>query len=528
MATPHDDYYRVIDPPIDHTPAEAEEVESELERIRSGFNKLPTQNQVAFGHHIWGEEDTDHSGGANFYKITTEYPPVFPDGVTPAYRRGDRVSFIAKKTNTTTTPEANIDGVGDVAIREIDGSELPIGGIAANWPVELLYDGEVLRSQNTANRSVNFLVIADFIGNKAFAEDAAIASFVLPEGRLGTTPYVYAVTGLPSGLDFDTATRIVSGTPTTSGSWTVTYTVTDADTRVVTQKFRITILAQVSLVLPDPPDLIFIANNVVAGSVLPAASGGSSPYTYAVSALPSGLNFNTATRLVNGTPSVTGTFTITYTVTDSSAANLSTEQTFSITINPSATLSLTVVANQDYGYNAEIPALTLPVASGGIAPYSYQVTGLSAGLDFDTATRQVTGTPTELGQRTATYTVTDQAGETASRQFTVNISSENRIYTAVVASRTLDASTVLADSLSFASTALDLTLPTWTGTRYLVVLVPASLGALAGIVFNGAESLSDFERQEDEVTLSSSLYDAYVTNDIQGDSVSAFPLSIRR
>ena len=48
-------------------------------------------------------------------------------------------------------------------------------------------------------------------------------------GSAVNSPYTYAVSGLPAGLSFDAATRRVSGTPTASGPFTVTYTADDAD-----------------------------------------------------------------------------------------------------------------------------------------------------------------------------------------------------------------------------------------------------------------------------------------------------------
>ena len=75
------------------------------------------------------------------------------------------------------------------------------------------------------------------------AHNEEIEPFVLPDatgGDVGYTgsdgriyrfpnPYTYAVTGLPAGLEFDPATREVSGTPTAAGAWTVTYKAGDAD-----------------------------------------------------------------------------------------------------------------------------------------------------------------------------------------------------------------------------------------------------------------------------------------------------------
>ena len=48
-------------------------------------------------------------------------------------------------------------------------------------------------------------------------------------GSAVNSPYTYAVSGLPPGLSFDAATRTISGTPTGSGTYTVTYTADDAD-----------------------------------------------------------------------------------------------------------------------------------------------------------------------------------------------------------------------------------------------------------------------------------------------------------
>ena len=79
---------------------------------------------------------------------------------------------------------------------------------------------------------------------------------------LTTFPYYYAVSGLPKGLVFDPATREISGTPSETGEFTVTYTADDADdtgsaylnpdnenaTDAATQTFTLTVAPGIELV----------------------------------------------------------------------------------------------------------------------------------------------------------------------------------------------------------------------------------------------------------------------------------------
>ena len=65
--------------------------------------------------------------------------------------------------------------------------------------------------------------------------------------------------------------------------------------------------------------------------------------------------------------------------------------------------------------------LTLPIATGGTAPYTYTLSPIPAGLLFDTTTQLLSGTPTTVGTTTATYTAVDATGAYGSLTFTITV-----------------------------------------------------------------------------------------------------------
>ena len=180
------------------------------------------------------------------------------------------------------------------------------------------------------------------------------------------------------------------------------------------------------------PDQSYTAGTTITPLVLPAASGGTAPLVYSVSALPAGLAFDAATRTISGTPTAAtdAAVIVIYTVIDSggSAAVL----TFNITVNEELTLDdifdlfgssgkIVPTASHDLAEIGEfvvgqrVEDLVLPAASGGTAPLTYSLSpALPAGLTFDAVTRTIAGTPRAAAETAYTYTVTDANGASAS------------------------------------------------------------------------------------------------------------------
>ena len=157
---------------------------------------------------------------------------------------------------------------------------------------------------------------------------------------------------------------------------------------------------------------------------LPAARQGTQPYSYTLTPeLPKGLMFDASTRILRGTPTeATAAKTYTYTATDASANSAT--LTFTIAIVQAEALTLTeTVGDQRVPVERLLKDLVFPVATGGIAPYSYTLTPeLPSGLMFDAASRTLSGTPSEVAAaQMYTYSVQDQAGTRFEQAFTLEV-----------------------------------------------------------------------------------------------------------
>lgn len=236
----------------------------------------------------------------------------------------------------------------------------------------------------------------------------------------GTAPYTFSITAgsLPTGLTLNTSTGVVSGTPSAPGTSTFTIQVTDAHGSIGFVSCSITINpAPTPTISCNAPPVGTIG---IAYSHNFPASGGTPPYTYAITAgsLPPGLTLNTSTGTVAGIPTTAGNYPFTIQVTDSNAETASAN--CSITINPPGLFincDSPPTGTVGVSYTHNFPA------SGGVPPYSFAITSgsLPTGLNLDPSTGTVSGIPISAGTFPFTIQVTDSLSTTASANCSITI-----------------------------------------------------------------------------------------------------------
>src|SRR5581483_11009933 len=170
-----------------------------------------------------------------------------------------------------------------------------------------------------------------------------------------------------------------------AGASTFTVKVTDSGSpaQAVTKPLSITIQS-------GPPAALTITTSTMASGVVSVAysatlgaQGGTSPYTWSISAgtLPAGLSLSASTGAITGSPTAGGTSSFTVTVHDNSSSRQQASKALSIVVNPLVSINLPTTTQQPGAAvgNGQIQtAQPTPVALSGTVSLAFA--GNAAGL----------------------------------------------------------------------------------------------------------------------------------------------------
>jgi N-acetylneuraminic acid mutarotase len=271
----------------------------------------------------------------------------------------------------------------------------------------------------TGNRSYNLNICQIYVSPDTLSNGTVGVPYnQTTSGVNGTPPYSFAVTSgaLPLGLSLNSASGLISGTPTTTETASFTITATDSFGCVGSTDY--TVVISTCAVIDVFPNTLPNGFTGIAYNETLSASGGSAPYTFAVTSgsLPPGLTLSSSGSLT-GTPTAGGVFNFTVTATDSNqcAGN----RVYYILVNCiDISLSPAALPNgaTNVAYNQTISA------SGGTAPYTFAVTSgsLPPGLTLNSG-GLLNGTPTTTGIFNFTVTATDNDGCTGNRAYSITV-----------------------------------------------------------------------------------------------------------
>ncbi len=291
----------------------------------------------------------------------------------------------------------------------------------------------------------------------------------------GWLPRKWSVPSLPAGLVLDPDTGVISGTPTTAGSSSVTVTVTGRDNKTDDVTFTWTITAPPALTSPS-------ARTSHVGTLVTlsiARTDGQTPFTWSQTGLPTGLTINATSGEITGTPTAARADTpVTVTVTD--AVGRTAAVTFGwrvLTAVQIAGLPSAYSANN----NTNVGTVT-PTASGGLGPYTWQALDLPNGLAINPNTGAVTGTIRSGSRYITTIIATDSRGGTGTATVVVTVvpdgNGDLRVTNPVPANP--DRTTALGASVTLNAAGDPGSGGTWSVTGLPTGLTMTSGGAISG------------------------------------------------
>lgn len=285
-------------------------------------------------------------------------------------------------------------------------------------------------SANFSMQVLNSLVITPATvpnGNVGAVYNQALTA----TGATGAVAWIVSAGALPGGLTLGAVSGLISGTPTTAGTFAFTVRATDSLTQTGTQAYSMSVLGGMVIAPASVPNGTV---GVVYSQGL-AATGATGAVAWIVSAgaLPGGLTLGAANGLIGGTPTTAGTFAFTVQATDSLTQTGT--QAYSMTVLAVLSIAPATVPSGTVGAVYSQP-LTATGATGAVA-WIVAAGALPGGLTLGASSGVIGGTPTTAGTFAFTVQATDSLGQSGTRAYSLTILSVLNVTPATVANGTV-------------------------------------------------------------------------------------------
>ena len=291
-------------------------------------------------------------------------------------------------------------------INDIQGQPAAAGA----FPVTIMVTD--IQSSNTASKTLTIDVMQISTQPQLNASTCSFFSLTLAVSDAPPPPYSWAFNDStpPPGLQLNASTGVLSGMPTTAGSFEFNIIATSGSI-FATQEFFLTVtnLCFLTTSLPNGDVNSFYRQSLV-------ISGGTPPFKWALQSgsLPTGVTLDAKSGLLSGTPTVVGPYTFAVTVTDSTGEAAS--HSFTVAINSALafiTKSPLPPGTAGTNYSETFTAM------GGTPPYTFTTQDPPTNLTLSSS--GVLSGNASPGMFTFTVTVTDHANISVSTEFQLSV-----------------------------------------------------------------------------------------------------------
>jgi hypothetical protein len=235
-------------------------------------------------------------------------------------------------------------------------------------------------------------------------------------------PKTWAISSgaLPPGLAINASTGLISGTPTTAGSFDFqVFAKMVGDSRSDTKALGIVVRDPIAVAAEEPFDFARIATGEVSVpfEAMLTATGGEGTYTWSLAAgvLPPGLLM--ADGAISGTPRRAGIFAFTARVTDAEGRTADYPARLVIARKLAISTRRVKLGRVDQFFQRKL------ATKGGMRPATWRVVRgpLPRGVFLDTAAGVLYGYPTRAGRYRVTFEATDTLGVSAKKTLRITI-----------------------------------------------------------------------------------------------------------
>ena len=217
----------------------------------------------------------------------------------------------------------------------------------------------------------------------------------------------YTSGSLPNGLKWSEDKKTITGTPTQVGTYTVSAEVTRTTSTGTSQRATATIKIKVNSVplnftIPDNRKEVKVLDALPS---IPLQAEGAN-ITLTSGSLPPGVNYNSVSKTLEGTPTRVGTYTATFTATSATiSGNTTASASVTITVTP-RDLNVTVEnKDQEKTVLSPVDEVRLTV-SDEKARLELDTSKLPQGLTYNASTKTISGTATKVGDYQVPYKAT--------------------------------------------------------------------------------------------------------------------------